>query len=290
MSALSVAFGIQHDLDLECLVHCTTRDRNLMALESELLGAHALGVRNIIALTGDPPRIGDYPTDDRRVGRRFDRVDRDPDQAQPRRRHVRRVDRPACRVHDRVRARLDGRRPGEGMGPARTEARGWCAPRDDPAALLGSPGRGDAPRGAAAIRAARHTRSRSCSGCSHSSPPAMPSSSTTRCPGSRSPTRRARRCEPPASAAPRWGSTWPIGSWRRWKARSPGPTSCRASGGTSNAPSSSAGSGRGTLRRRGCAPRLRRRSRRTERRRHDVRRHARDHALRSSTRHARTRA
>ena len=62
MSALSVAFGIQHDLDLECLVHCTTRDRNLMALESELLGAHALGVRDIIALTGDPPRIGDYPT------------------------------------------------------------------------------------------------------------------------------------------------------------------------------------------------------------------------------------
>ena len=62
MSAMAVAFGIQHDLDLECLVHCTTRDRNLMALESELLGAHALGVRNIIALTGDPPRIGDYPT------------------------------------------------------------------------------------------------------------------------------------------------------------------------------------------------------------------------------------
>src|SRR5258706_9026557 len=62
MSALSVAFGVQHDLDLECLVHCTTRDRNLMALESELLGAHALGVRNVIALTGDPPRIGDYPT------------------------------------------------------------------------------------------------------------------------------------------------------------------------------------------------------------------------------------
>ena len=62
MGAFAVAFGIQHDLDLECIVHCTTRDRNLMALESELLGAHALGVRNIIALTGDPPRIGDYPT------------------------------------------------------------------------------------------------------------------------------------------------------------------------------------------------------------------------------------
>lgn len=61
MGAMAVAFGIQHDLDLECVVHFTTRDRNLMALESELLGAHALGVRNILALTGDPPRIGDYP-------------------------------------------------------------------------------------------------------------------------------------------------------------------------------------------------------------------------------------
>ncbi|CAN5763956.1 hypothetical protein BH24CHL5_BH24CHL5_09170 [soil metagenome] len=62
MGAMAVAFGVQHDLDLECLVHFTTRDRNLMALESELLGAHALGVRNILALTGDPPRVGDYPT------------------------------------------------------------------------------------------------------------------------------------------------------------------------------------------------------------------------------------
>jgi methionine synthase / methylenetetrahydrofolate reductase(NADPH) len=62
MGAMAVAFGIQHDLDLECLVHFTTRDRNLMAIESELLGAHALGVRNILALTGDPPRVGEYPT------------------------------------------------------------------------------------------------------------------------------------------------------------------------------------------------------------------------------------
>jgi methionine synthase I (cobalamin-dependent)/5,10-methylenetetrahydrofolate reductase len=59
MGAMAVAFGIQQDLDLECLVHLTTRDRNLMALEAELLGAHALGVRNILALTGDPPRAAD---------------------------------------------------------------------------------------------------------------------------------------------------------------------------------------------------------------------------------------
>lgn len=61
MGAMAVAFGIQSQLNLECLIHLTTRDRNLMALESDLLGAHALGLRNILALTGDPPRITDRP-------------------------------------------------------------------------------------------------------------------------------------------------------------------------------------------------------------------------------------
>jgi homocysteine S-methyltransferase len=62
MGALAVGFAIQRELDLEVLIHFTTRDRNLMALESELLGAHALGVRDILALTGDPPTVGDYPS------------------------------------------------------------------------------------------------------------------------------------------------------------------------------------------------------------------------------------
>ncbi len=61
MGALAVAFGIQARLGLECLIHLTTRDRNLMALEAELLGAHALGLRNVLALTGDPPRVADRP-------------------------------------------------------------------------------------------------------------------------------------------------------------------------------------------------------------------------------------
>ena len=61
MGAVAVAFGIQSQLGLECLVHLTTRDRNLMALEADLLGAHALGLRNILALTGDPPRVADRP-------------------------------------------------------------------------------------------------------------------------------------------------------------------------------------------------------------------------------------
>jgi methionine synthase / methylenetetrahydrofolate reductase(NADPH) len=62
MGALAVAFGLQQQLELECLVHLTTRDRNLMALEAELLGAHALGIRNVLALTGDPPRVADRPS------------------------------------------------------------------------------------------------------------------------------------------------------------------------------------------------------------------------------------
>ena len=46
---------------MEIILHYTTRDRNLMGLQSDLLGAHALGLRNILCLTGDPPSLGDYP-------------------------------------------------------------------------------------------------------------------------------------------------------------------------------------------------------------------------------------
>lgn len=61
MSALALAYMIQERLGLDTIVHMTSRDRNLMALQSELIGAHAHDVRNILALTGDPPRVGNYP-------------------------------------------------------------------------------------------------------------------------------------------------------------------------------------------------------------------------------------
>jgi homocysteine S-methyltransferase len=54
MSALALAVLIQRDVGIETIIHQTSRDKNLMALQSDLLGAHALGVRNVIALTGDP--------------------------------------------------------------------------------------------------------------------------------------------------------------------------------------------------------------------------------------------
>jgi homocysteine S-methyltransferase len=62
MSAMSLAYQIRnHFPRVELILHFTTRDRNLMGLQSDLLGAHALGLRNILCLTGDPPSVGDYP-------------------------------------------------------------------------------------------------------------------------------------------------------------------------------------------------------------------------------------
>ncbi len=61
MSCLAMARLIRDHLDMESIIHFTTRDRNLMGLQSDLLGAHALGIRNILALTGDPIHAGDYP-------------------------------------------------------------------------------------------------------------------------------------------------------------------------------------------------------------------------------------
>ncbi len=60
MSAMTLCYLIQQEVGIETILHYTTRDRSLMGLQSELLGAHAAGVRNILALTGDPPSLGDY--------------------------------------------------------------------------------------------------------------------------------------------------------------------------------------------------------------------------------------
>lgn len=59
MGALALCVLIQQQVGIETILHLTTRDRSLMGLQADLIGAHALGVRNIIALTGDPPALGD---------------------------------------------------------------------------------------------------------------------------------------------------------------------------------------------------------------------------------------
>ncbi|MGD0205424.1 MAG: methylenetetrahydrofolate reductase, partial [Dehalococcoidia bacterium] len=60
MSPLAMAVFLQRELGMETIVHYTTRDRNLIAIHSDLVGGHVLGVRNILCLRGDPPALGGH--------------------------------------------------------------------------------------------------------------------------------------------------------------------------------------------------------------------------------------
>ncbi len=61
ISALHAAALIQQWVGMETILHYTCRDRNLIGMQSDLLGAHAAGLRNVLAVTGDPPKLGNYP-------------------------------------------------------------------------------------------------------------------------------------------------------------------------------------------------------------------------------------
>ncbi len=61
MSAQVTCQLIQQQAGIEAVLHFCCRDRNILSIQSELLGAHAVGVRNLICITGDPPRMGTYP-------------------------------------------------------------------------------------------------------------------------------------------------------------------------------------------------------------------------------------
>jgi len=61
MSPLALAVMIKEKVGIEPILHYCCRDRNLLGIQSDLLGAHALGLHNILIITGDPPKLGDYP-------------------------------------------------------------------------------------------------------------------------------------------------------------------------------------------------------------------------------------
>jgi len=61
MSALSLALQVKEQVDIDVIVHYCCRDRNLLGMQMDLLGAHALGIRNLLCVTGDPPKMGNYP-------------------------------------------------------------------------------------------------------------------------------------------------------------------------------------------------------------------------------------
>jgi homocysteine S-methyltransferase len=61
MSAQSLCVQIQQKVGIETVLHYTCRDRNVLSIQSDLLGASSIGLKNILCLTGDPPKLGNYP-------------------------------------------------------------------------------------------------------------------------------------------------------------------------------------------------------------------------------------
>ena len=61
ISSIALSAMLQRDTGVETMTHLATRDRNMIGLQAELLGAHALGIRNVLFITGDPTSIGDFP-------------------------------------------------------------------------------------------------------------------------------------------------------------------------------------------------------------------------------------
>jgi methionine synthase I (cobalamin-dependent)/5,10-methylenetetrahydrofolate reductase len=61
MGSLHLASFVKHKIGLEPIPHFTARDRNLIGLQSDLLGAHVNGIRNVLLVTGDPPKLGNNP-------------------------------------------------------------------------------------------------------------------------------------------------------------------------------------------------------------------------------------
>ncbi|HYG98090.1 MAG TPA: bifunctional homocysteine S-methyltransferase/methylenetetrahydrofolate reductase [Terriglobales bacterium] len=61
MGNQALALLIQQEVGIESVLHYTCRDRNVLGIQSDLLGADAIGIRNLICITGDPPKLGNYP-------------------------------------------------------------------------------------------------------------------------------------------------------------------------------------------------------------------------------------
>jgi len=61
MSNQALSLLVQQEVGIEAILHYTCRDRNVLSMQSDLLGAAALGIHNLICITGDPPKMGNYP-------------------------------------------------------------------------------------------------------------------------------------------------------------------------------------------------------------------------------------
>lgn len=62
MSPMALATLMQRTVGIETLLHYCCRDRNILGMQADLIGANAIGLHNVLIITGDPPKLGDYPT------------------------------------------------------------------------------------------------------------------------------------------------------------------------------------------------------------------------------------
>ena len=221
MSVLPTAILVREATGLDINMHFTCRDRNLMGIQADVLGAHAMDIRNILAMTGDPPRTGDYVNatavfDVDAIGliRILTEMNRGLDATgnsigEPTSFCVGMALNPAAeepaREMERFLAKVEA-----GARWAQTQ------PVYDLEVLERFFGR------------TRHP-SRSWSASCRFTPRVTPSSCTTRCRASPCPTPSGRGCGRRASAGFAWGSRPPRPSSRMCAARTPAPTSCRPS-------------------------------------------------------------
>ena len=240
MSALAAAVMVQQQAGVETILHYACRDRNMIGMQSDLLGAHAMDVRNLLLVTGDPPRVGDYP--DATAVFEVDSIGLDESgrAAEPRARHRRAGHRPGDGVSHR-RGGQPGRvrsRPGD--PPLRVQGRGGRRVRDHAAGVRrgGDAASSSSGSSASGFRCSRGScRSRAC---------ATPSSWPTKCRASacrtsywiacgapRTPAGRARRAGDRARARGRAGRPGPgpagyggLGGGRRGPAGARGDPRC----------------------------------------------------------------
>src|SRR5215475_8317401 len=61
MGPMFLSLMMEREIGIQTILHYCCRDRNLLGMQADLLGAYAIGLRNILIITGDPPKLGDYP-------------------------------------------------------------------------------------------------------------------------------------------------------------------------------------------------------------------------------------
>ena len=195
MSAQATAVLVEREIGIEAVLHYCCRDRNLLGMMSDLLGAAALGLRNLLLITGDPPKMGPYPDatavfdiDSIGLTNMVNKLNHGLDLGNNPIGHA-----------DRVLSSASASTPARSTSKKRS---GASSGRSRPGRSTPSRSRSSTPSSCATSSSASSTSaSRSSRASGRSSPTATPSSSTTKCPASASRPRSWSACASPPRTA-----------------------------------------------------------------------------------------